>query len=71
MREPTSSTLSGAIKKATEASKNRAAVILGRLGGIRGGPARAEALSAERRSEIAALGAAAAARNRNQQNKKK
>ena len=33
--------------------KNRAAVALGRLGGKKGGPARAEKLSPERRSEIA------------------
>jgi hypothetical protein len=33
--------------------KNKHAVALGRLGGLRGGPARARALSPERRSEIA------------------
>jgi len=33
--------------------KNPAAVTLGRLGGKKGGPARAKALSAERRREIA------------------
>ncbi len=33
--------------------KNPAAVALGRLGGKKGGPARAEKLSARRRSEIA------------------
>ena len=33
--------------------KNPAAVALGRMGGKRGGPARAAALTAERRSEIA------------------
>jgi len=33
--------------------KNPAAVALGRLGGLKGGPARAEKLTAERRSEIA------------------
>ena len=33
--------------------KNPAAVALGRLGGLRGGPARARVLSAERKSEIA------------------
>lgn len=33
--------------------KNPAAMALGKLGGLRGGPARAKALSAERRSEIA------------------
>ena len=33
--------------------KNLAAVVLGRLGGKRGGPARAKKLTAEQRSEIA------------------
>ena len=33
--------------------KNEAAVALGRLGGLKGGKARAESMSAERRSEIA------------------
>ncbi len=33
--------------------KNPAAVALGRLGGLRGGPARAKKLSAKRRQEIA------------------
>jgi hypothetical protein len=33
--------------------KNPAAVELGRLGGLKGGPARAEKLSPERRKEIA------------------
>jgi hypothetical protein len=34
-------------------TKNPAAIALGRLGGIKGGKARAESLSEERRSEIA------------------
>ena len=34
-------------------SKNPAAVSLGRLGGLKGGKARAEALSPEKRKEIA------------------
>lgn len=34
-------------------AKNPAAVALGRLGGLRGGKARAESLSKKRRSEIA------------------
>ena len=34
-------------------SKNKAAQILGRLGGLKGGKARAEKLSPERRQEIA------------------
>jgi hypothetical protein len=36
-----------------ESTKNSAAVALGRLGGIKGGKARAAKLSAERRTEIA------------------
>ncbi len=39
--------------------KNSAAVALGRLGGKKGGPARAKKLSPERRSEIARKAAAA------------
>ena len=39
--------------------KNPAAVMLGRLGGKKGGPARAEKLSPKRRSEIARKAAAA------------
>ena len=38
--------------------KNPAAVALGRLGGQKGGKARAEALTAQRRSEIARAAAA-------------
>ncbi len=37
----------------TEDGKNPAAVALGRLGGLKGGKARAEKLSAKRRREIA------------------
>jgi hypothetical protein len=36
-----------------EAGKNPAAVALGRLGGLKGGKARAESMSAKRRKEIA------------------
>lgn len=39
--------------------KNPAAVVLGRLGGLKGGKARAEKLSAKRRREIAKKAAAA------------
>ena len=39
--------------KAPEYEKNPAAVALGRLGGKKGGPARAKKLTKERRSEIA------------------
>jgi hypothetical protein len=40
------------VKKATE-EKNPAAVVLGRLGGLVGGHARAKKLSAKRKKEIA------------------
>jgi hypothetical protein len=36
-----------------EVEKNAAAVMLGRMGGLKGGKARAEKLSAKRRTEIA------------------
>lgn len=39
-------------------TKNPAAVALGRLGGLKGGKARAESLSAKRRKEIAKKAAA-------------
>jgi hypothetical protein len=45
--------------KPKSSGKNPAAVALGRLGGLKGGKARAEKLSAERRSEIASLAAEA------------
>ena len=41
------------------AGKNQAAVDLGRLGGLKGGKARAASLSAKRRKEIAKKAAAA------------
>lgn len=40
-------------------AKNAAAVELGRLGGLKGGRARAESLSKKKRAEIAKLAAAA------------
>jgi hypothetical protein len=40
-----------------ENGKNPAAVMLGRLGGLKGGIARAKALSAKERSQIATLAA--------------
>ena len=43
----------------TENGKNAAAVALGRLGGQKGGPARAKKLSKKKRSEIAKKAAAA------------
>lgn len=49
--------------------KNPAAVELGRRGGLKGGPARAAKLSAERRSQIAR--GAVAERERRRQAKKK
>jgi hypothetical protein len=48
-----------ALAKPTPKTKNAAAVALGRLGGQKGGPARAKKLSAKRRSEIAKAAAAA------------
>jgi len=47
-----------------DAGKNPAAVTLGKLGGLKGGRARAKNLSAERRSEIAKRAATARWRNR-------
>ncbi len=53
------------VKKATEEpeeekpKKNPAAVALGRLGGLKGGKARAKKLSAEERKEIARIAATA------------
>lgn len=46
--------------------KNPAAVALGRLGGIKGGKARAESLTAKKRSEIAKKAAKARWANRPQ-----
>lgn len=43
----------------TNDGKNAAAVALGKIGGKKGGPARAKALSAKRRKEIAQKAAAA------------
>ena len=40
-------------QRAIEEGKNPAAVLLGRLGGLKGGKARAMKLSAKRRAEIA------------------
>lgn len=45
--------------KTEERPKNAAAVELGRMGGLKGGKARAEKLSRERRIEIAKAAAAA------------
>lgn len=46
-------------KTKSESTKNPNAVALGRLGGLVGGKARAEALSKRKRAEIARLAAAA------------
>jgi len=47
------------LAKAIEEGKNPAAVSLGRLGGLKGGKARAASLSAEQRREIAKRAACA------------
>lgn len=49
----------GEAKEETDGGKNPAAVALGRLGGKKGGKARARKLSPERRKEIAQKAAAA------------
>jgi len=46
-------TMEKLLQKATEDGKNPAAVMLGRLGGLKGGKARAKKLSAEQRRKIA------------------
>lgn len=46
-------------KKKASPAKNPAAVALGRLGGLKGGKARAKALSAKERTEIAKKAATA------------
>lgn len=50
--------------KPEDPNKNPAAVSLGRLGGLKGGPARAKKLSAKKRSEIARKAAQARWANR-------
>ncbi len=47
------------LQKAIEDGKNPAAVMLGRLGGLKGGKARARKLSTEKRKEIARIAAQA------------
>ena len=51
------------LDKATQDGKNPAAVLLGRLGGLKGGKARARKLSAEKRKEIAQKAAKARWKN--------
>ena len=46
-------TMEKLLQKAVEDGKNPAAVMLGRLGGLKGGKARAKKLTAKERSEIA------------------
>lgn len=57
------------VAEATEdqPTKNPAAVALGRLGGLKGGPARKKKLSAKRRKEIAQKAAAARWKKRDDQ----
>ena len=50
--------VTGQIEKPKEPEKNQAAVTLGRLGGLKGGVARASKLTPERRAEIAKAAAA-------------
>lgn len=52
----------------TDERKDAAAVSLGRRGGLKGGKARAQKLSAERRSEIAKIAAKARWRERKAEN---
>jgi hypothetical protein len=49
----------GEVEEKTEDGKNPAAVALGRLGGLKGGKARAESLSKAKRAAIAKKAAAA------------
>jgi hypothetical protein len=51
------STAGKMLDKAVKDGKNPAAVLLGRLGGLKGGKARAVKLSAEQRTEIASKAA--------------
>ena len=48
-----------AVEQKSDSGKNPAAVALGRLGGLKGGKARAQKLSKKRRKEIAIKAAAA------------
>lgn len=66
--EATSENPTDPIKENPDSTKNPAAVELGRLGGLKGGKARASKLSPERRSEIASI--AASKRWHNQEDNK-
>ena len=62
VQKPTAEPLPDAAQASTEVpsgGKNPAAVALGRLGGLKGGPARAAKLTKEERSQIAAHAASA------------
>jgi hypothetical protein len=52
------------VRESTREGKNPAAVMLGRLGGMKGGKARAQSLSAQRRKEIARTAAIKRWKNR-------
>ncbi len=56
--------ITGEAPRETPPVKNAAAVELGRLGGMKGGKARAKALSAKKRKEIAKKAAAARWKNK-------
>lgn len=59
------STVEKLLEKAVDEGKNPAAVFLGRLGGLKGGKARAAKLSAEHRVQIAKKAAKARWKNGN------
>lgn len=65
--EPEAEEAADETPETTEDGKNAAAVALGRLGGLKGGKARADKLTAQKRSEIAKK--AAEARWNGQRNK--
>ncbi len=58
------------LAKAVKDGKNPAAVLLGRLGGLKGGKARASSLSAEKRSDIAKKAAQTRWRKNGKESKK-
>lgn len=69
--EATSENTPDSSKVKSDSNKNPAAVELGRLGGLKGGKARASKLSPERRSEIASMAASKRWRNRENNNNNK
>jgi hypothetical protein len=60
-----SATGSGSLRSPTPKAKNEAAMLLGRLGGLKGGKARAKSLTAEERREIARKAGLASGKSRN------